>query len=560
MKKLLPAILCLLFSSGIAAQPDQPDLKEYRWTTIETAFQPAARHENGFVEYKGKFYLLGGIGINPVNVFDPETETWETRGNPPFEMHHFQAVVHDDAIFLVGAMTGSYPSEKPLENIWLYFPETDTWEAGPVIPAGRRRGSAGTVIYDNKIYMVCGIKEGHTSGTTNYFDCFDPQTGKWEELTSAPHIRDHFPATVIGDRLYCIGGRNTSVHHENNFGAFFDATVSEADVYDFKEGRWFTLPGKIPVPTAAGGAVCIGKNILYIGGEGKQSQAYNQTQCLDTESGLWSQLAPLNTGRHGSSAILYNWKVYIAAGSPNKGGGNLSSTEVFSVDHGWEKLFNGVNLDGWSIRCQARDHDKEYWRVDNGMLICDTKGKTDHSYIWLINDKEYSDFELRLRFQASRENKGNSGIQVRSRWDPEALVGDMPDNKGWLDGPQVDIEPNNPWRNGLIYDETRGHRRWINPSLPDWKIDSAAYAPKRVIYYFEDEEPGWNDMTIICKETNIKTVVNNILASDYDGSGILNDDAHKRHNVGMTGHIALQLHMNSCNLIRFRDIEIRELK
>jgi hypothetical protein len=83
MKKLLPGILCLLFSSGIAAQSDQPDLKEYRWTTIETASQPAARHENGFVEYKGKFYLIGGRGINPVNVFDPETETWETMGNPP---------------------------------------------------------------------------------------------------------------------------------------------------------------------------------------------------------------------------------------------------------------------------------------------------------------------------------------------------------------------------------------------------------------------------------------------------------------------------------------------
>ncbi len=482
MKQLLTGVVSLVLYSGIAAQSVQPDLKEYRWTTIETAVKPVARHENGFVEYKGKFYLIGGRGINPVNVFDPEKETWETRGTSPFEMHHFQSVVHDDAIFLVGAMTGSYPSEKPLENIWLYFPETDTWEKGPVIPAERRRGSAGTVIYENKIYFVCGIKDGHTSGTTNYFDCFDPQTGKWDEMTSAPHIRDHFPAIVTGNRLYCIGGRNTSVHHENNFGAFFEATVPETDVYDFREGKWYTLPGKIPVPTAAGSAVCIGQNILYIGGEGKQSQAYNQTQCLDTESGHWSQLAPLNTGRHGSSAILCDGKVFITAGSPNKGGGNLSSTEVFSANHGWESLFNGVNLDGWSIRCQERDIGKDYWRVENGMLICDTKGRSDHSYIWLINDKEYSDFELRLRFQASRQNEGNSGVQVRSRWDPEAMVHDMPGNKGWLDGPQVDIDPTSPWRNGLIYDETRGHRRWINPSLADWKIDSAAWAPKRFIH------------------------------------------------------------------------------
>jgi hypothetical protein len=560
MKKLLPGILCLLFSSGIAAQSDQPDLKEYRWTTIETASQPAARHENGFVEYKGKFYLIGGRGINPVNVFDPETETWETMGNPPLEMHHFQAVVYDDAIFLVGAMTGSYPSEKPLENIWLYFPESDSWKAGPEIPSGRRRGSAGTVIYDNKIYLVCGIEYGHTSGTTNYFDCFDPETGKWEELTSAPHIRDHFPAIVIGDRLYCIGGRNTSVHHENNFGAFFEATVPEVDVYDFKMGKWFTLPDKLPVPTAAGGAVSMGSLILYIGGEGKQKQAYNQTQRLDTETGKWDQLAPLNTGRHGSNAIFYNDSVYLAAGSPNKGGGNLSSIEVFAPDNGWNSIFNGRNLDGWSIGCQERDRGKEYWRVENGLLICDTKGRTDHSYIWLINDKEYSDFELRLRFQASRQNEGNSGVQVRSRWDPEALVDDMPGNKGWLDGPQVDIDPTSPWRNGFIYDETRGHRRWINPSLADWKIDSAVWAPKRFIHYFDNEDTGWNEMTIICKGTSVKTIVNNIVVSEYDGSGVLNDEYHRKYNVGIRGHVALQLHMNSCNLIRFKDIEVRELK
>ncbi len=67
-------------------------------------------------------------------------------------------------------------------------------------------------------------------------------------------------------------------------------------------------------------------------------------------------------------------------------------------------------------------------------------------------------------------------------------------------------------------------------------------------------------MTIICKGTSVKTVVNNIVVSEYDGSGVLDDEYHRKYNVGMRGHVALQLHMNSCNLIRFRDIEIREIK
>lgn len=131
---------------------------------------------------------------------------------------------------------------------------------------------------------------------------------------------------------------------------------------------------------------------------------------------------------------------------------------------------------------------------------------------------------------------------------------------GWLDGPQVDIDPKNPWRNGFIYDETREARRWINPSLPNWKIDKEAHAPEKVIFYWGDEETGWNDMTIICRGTRIKTIVNKVVVSNYDGIGVLDNKAHEKHAVGMSGHIALQLHKNSENKIWFKDIKIRDIQ
>lgn len=549
-------ILFLLISSVVFSQDG---LVGYRWSLIDANGTPKGRHENAFIEYKGKFYLLGGRGVNPVNVFDPKTNTWEEKGKSPIQIHHFQGVVYEDAIYLMGAMTGGYPTEQPLPNIWKYYPESDRWEKGDEIPENRRRGGAGTVVYDGKIYMACGIELGHTSGTNNYFDCYDPETGEWKVLTKAPHVRDHFPAIVVNDKLYCIGGRNTSVHYPNNFGAFFNATIPYVDVYDFKTEKWYTLKEKLPYPTAAGGLVKIGNRLVYMGGEGSQKQAYNNTQALDIETGKWEQLAPLVIGRHGSAAINYNGNVYIAAGSPNKGGGNMTSIEVFSADHEWKSLFNGENLEGWDIKCKESDRGKNYWYVDNGAIVCDTKGRRDHSYIWLQSDKEFDDFVLRLKFQASRENKGNSGVQVRSRYDENAVIDDMGDEKGWLDGPQVDIDPQNPWRNGFIYDETRETRRWINPSLPDWKISKEEYAPKKVFYYWDDQPPYWNDMVIVCKGLNIKTYVNNVLVSDYNGDGILNDAAHKKYNVGLKGHIALQLHMKGKNKIKFKDIEIREL-
>ena len=66
--------------------------KEYSWKILETKGEPSARHENSFVESKGKFYLLGGRGIKPVDIYDPETNTWTKGAAPPIEIHHFQAV------------------------------------------------------------------------------------------------------------------------------------------------------------------------------------------------------------------------------------------------------------------------------------------------------------------------------------------------------------------------------------------------------------------------------------------------------------------------------------
>ncbi|MRT91623.1 galactose oxidase [Ancylomarina sp. 16SWW S1-10-2] len=327
MKKIYLAFVLFTIAVTINAQ----NLMDYSWEILETSGDVVGRHENAFVEFNDQFYLIGGRGINPVNVFDPVTNTWETKGKTPIELHHFQAVVYKDAIYLAGAMTGPYPKEIPCKYIWIYYPKQDKWEKGAEIPLEMRRGGGGVFIRDHKIYRVCGIEYGHTSGTTNLFDTYDLETNKWESLTKAPHVRDHFSAIVVNDKLYCIGGRNTSVHYKDNFGAFFSATIPFVDEYDFESGKWFTHKNTLPVPTAAGGIVTVDNKIIYMGGEGMSKKAYAETQCLDLETGEWQLLAPLQIGRHGSNAIYYNNKIYFAAGSYKQGGSNMNSIEIFTM-------------------------------------------------------------------------------------------------------------------------------------------------------------------------------------------------------------------------------------
>ena len=325
MKRILLAVLCVVVGVCVVCAESRWD--ECRWQMLDPTGDPTGRHECVFVAYEDKFYLLGGRGVLPVNVYDPQTNSWTEKGKTPIEINHFQAVVYGDLIYVVCAMNGNYPTELPLQHVWIYNPRTDVWRQGGAIPAAFQRGGGGAVVYKDKIYVACGIDYGHTSGTSNLFSCYDPRTDSWSALTKAPHIRDHFAAIVVGDKLYCIGGRNSSYHYPDAFGAFFKAVVPEVDVYDFVEGKWATLREPLPVPTAAGGVVVDGNEIIYMGGEGDQPLAFSQTQCLDLATGKWRQLAPMAQGMHGASAILYDGAIYWAAGSYRMGGSDLNTIQ-----------------------------------------------------------------------------------------------------------------------------------------------------------------------------------------------------------------------------------------
>ncbi len=218
------------------------------------------------------------------------------------------------------------------------------------------------------------------------------------------------------------------------------------------------------------------------------------------------------------------------------------------------KIFNGKDLSGWLVKCLPSDQGKSFWKVEDGTIVCNSIDDAEHDYIWLIHENEFGDFELKLKFQAFKESPGNSGVQFRSRYSENEKA----DGGFWLDGPQVDIDPTTKWRTGLIYDETWGEKRWISPSLKDWKIDQSS-ASKKVKFNFSTDENPWNDLRIVCKGNQVKTFLNGNLVVDFDGDGVLNNAAHIEKNVGKSGYIALQLHKTDRLKMRYKDIFIRKL-
>jgi N-acetylneuraminic acid mutarotase len=125
-------------------------------------------------------------------------------------------------------------------------------------------------------------------------------------------------------KLYAIAGRFTSSTNPTNL----------FEVYDPATDSWKELP---PMPTARSGglAAAFRDRILYMGGElrnGRNNGVYTDNEAFDPSGGTWTELAPMQSGRHGSGAAVVGDKIYVPGGGGKAGGGMITDTlQIFTL-------------------------------------------------------------------------------------------------------------------------------------------------------------------------------------------------------------------------------------
>lgn len=192
-------------------------------------------------------------------------------------------------------------------------------------------------------------------------------------------------------------------------------------------------------------------------------------------------------------------------------------------------LFNGKNLDGFSIRSGTATY-----RIEGDCIVGKTAEGSGNTF--LTTDKEYGDFEL--TFEVKVDDALNSGVQIRSHLAPsdgfQPKLGKLPKDR--LYGPQVEISTDG--MAGRIYDEAR-RGRWLDTKEPTAETKSAF------------KKGDWNSYRIVAKGDRIQTFVNGVAIADATDS----EDAK--------GHIGLQVHGIGRGTgpyeVRWRKLMIREL-
>jgi hypothetical protein len=213
----------------------------------------------------------------------------------------------------------------------------------------------------------------------------------------------------------------------------------------------------------------------------------------------------------------------------------LQSFPAFLIaDDGFQPMFNGRNLEGWTQHSGTAEY-----RVEGDAIVGKTVSGTGNSF--LCSNKTYGDFILEFEFQVAEGM--NSGVQFRSEIaekDFEIEVGGkgkkIPADRVY--GYQYEIDPSSRAYTGGVYDEAR--RGW----LFELKDNEAA----RVAFVHKD----WNKARIECRGDHIQTWINGVKAAELHDS------------MTLRGVVALQVHgigkdKQPGEEIRWRSIRIKQL-
>ena len=186
---------------------------------------------------------------------------------------------------------------------------------------------------------------------------------------------------------------------------------------------------------------------------------------------------------------------------------------------GFQSLFNGKDLTGWKSTGNM-----EVWGAENGVIFCQGGGGG-----WLMTEKEFGDFELRVEYKMPKG--GNSGVGIRAplKGDPayQGMEIQLIDDEGWPGKLQV-------WQNtGAIYNV-----------VPPKKINNKPIGE-------------WNTIKITAKGRQITIINNGETLVDANLDDYVKEHAAKHPGIlRKDGHVGFQSYNKR---VEFRNIFLKAL-
>ena len=295
---------------------------------------PTKREDFSTAVVNGEIYLIGGnlfgnrkgpFGVSLVEIYNPENNSWRRGADMPTDRAAPATAVIDGSIYVMGGYAGidnRGENFKILKIVEVYDPQTDTWERKQDMSVPRVLFGAGVVA--GKIYAVGGYihpmdRDPESPRRIDLVEAYDPAIDTWVERANMPTKRAALGIEVVDDQIYAIGGRGWP-RVENRNGPFL--TVIEK--YNPKTNRWRKVKD-MPDARVSFSTVVVGDAIYLIGGfvwQGRHPKDVMAVDVYNLETDKWSNIPSIPRSFRSLGTEAVNGTIYVF-GDTGKFGNSL---------------------------------------------------------------------------------------------------------------------------------------------------------------------------------------------------------------------------------------------
>jgi N-acetylneuraminic acid mutarotase len=311
----------------------------------------------------GKVLVAGGttdgvIGLNDVELYDPQTESWRVGDSMHYpRFGHTATLLPDGGVLVAGGSfekeaeqytgtswkrTGALsahrrwhtatlllPSsgkvlvlvaggvgDRALESAELLDLEAGTWRSSTE-PMRQARYEHTAVLLPSGKVLVAGGQTGSLSGLTSV-EQYDPENDTWS--SSPPLIPGRFKHTATllpSGKVLLTGGWDPS-----------GAALDSATVYDPGPGGWQNKAKMLAARSGHTVTLLPSGQLLATGGS-NGTVSLKSVDLYDPVSDAWSPTKPLDTARFGHTATLLPSGKLLVAGGTQNGRSPLKSAELY---------------------------------------------------------------------------------------------------------------------------------------------------------------------------------------------------------------------------------------
>jgi N-acetylneuraminic acid mutarotase len=302
----LPLVLVILtVSYVIVAKPasSSAEVIEDSWVS-KTPLQKAIGSLEAAVA-NGKIYAISSSANEE---YDPATDTWTSKKPMPTKRHYFTIATYQNKIYVIGGQSG-YNSAEGLRILTaaneVYDPVTDTWETKAPMPTPRFYLSANTV--NDKIYLIGGLNDTDYNPpiiVSDLNEVYDPQTDTWSTKTPTSNPVYNYASAVLDNKIYLFGGGTS----EDDLTQIYDAIT---DTWGYGQ----RMPDKTrSIAAAATTGTKAPKRIYVIGGMQGFAFPLDSNRVYNPETDNWTTGAPMITARYGLHVVVVDDLLYAIGG------------------------------------------------------------------------------------------------------------------------------------------------------------------------------------------------------------------------------------------------------